>query len=121
MAYNDKREIQSPNLILVLFIVIEVKWFNTRNELDLNITHEDAVNSKALKCKKYITLIGATFTNFTIELIDNDEIIMQNLKEFHNSQEESPSILNTGTITITAAAAVVVGYLICRTFSRRDD
>ncbi|GET65328.1 hypothetical protein GLOIN_2v1470997 [Rhizophagus irregularis DAOM 181602=DAOM 197198] len=106
-----------------------------------------AVNSKALKCKKYITLIGATFTNFTIELIDNDEIIMQNLKEFHNSQgnyflridfqfiitinhnklthpsqqEESPSILNTGTITITAAAAVVVGYLICRTFSRRDD
>ncbi|CAG8453802.1 14815_t:CDS:2 [Rhizophagus irregularis] len=81
----------------------------------------DAVNSKALKCKKYITLIGATFTNFTIELIDNDEIIMQNLKEFHNSQEESPSILNTGTITITAAAAVVVGYLICRTFSRRDD
>ncbi|CAB5152731.1 unnamed protein product [Rhizophagus irregularis] len=38
-----------------------------------------------------------------------------------SQQEESPSILNTGTITITAAAAVVVGYLICRTFSRRDD
>ncbi|PKY41237.1 hypothetical protein RhiirA4_454777 [Rhizophagus irregularis] len=86
----------------------------------------DAVKTKALKCKKYITLIGATFTNFTIELIDNDEIIMQNLKEFHNNQEinhnklthpsqqeESPSILNTGTITITAAAAAVVGYLIC--------
>ncbi|CAB4381530.1 unnamed protein product [Rhizophagus irregularis] len=85
-----------------------------------------AVNSKALKCKKYITLIGATFTNFTIELIDiNDEIIMQNLKEFHNNQEINHNKLThpsqQGTITITAAAAAVVGYLICRTFLRRDD
>ncbi|PKK72943.1 hypothetical protein RhiirC2_848026 [Rhizophagus irregularis] len=79
----------------------------------------DAVNSKALKCKKYITLIGATFTNFTIELIDiNDEIIMQNLKEFHNNQEinhnklthpsqqeKSPSILNTVTVVGIALIA----------------
>jgi hypothetical protein len=82
-----------------VFIVVEVKSLNTRNERDLNNTHEDAVKIKALKCKskasekfigKYITIIGATFTNNldennnSIELIDNDEIIMQNLNEIYN-------------------------------------
>ncbi|CAG8453820.1 14816_t:CDS:2 [Rhizophagus irregularis] len=138
-SYDDDNNLHKGDFIFAsdsgVFIVVEV-----------DITHEDAVKTKALKCKskasekyvgKYITLIGATFTNSTIELIDiNDEIIIQNLKKFHkfsqsfnnnqitypeinhnqlthpSQQEESPSISVAGAVVgITAAAAI--GYVIC--------
>ncbi|CAB4405426.1 unnamed protein product [Rhizophagus irregularis] len=138
-SYDDDNNLHKGDFIFAsdsgVFIVVEV-----------DITHEDAVKTKTLKWKskasekyvgKYITLIGATFTNSTIELIDiNDEIIIQNLKKFHNfsqafnnnqitypeinhnqlthpsQQEESPSISVAGAVVgITAAAAI--GYVIC--------
>jgi hypothetical protein len=82
-----------------IFIVVEVKWLNLRNEHNLrkseNVSRND-VRTQVSKYKnialenfsgKYIAVLGATFTNnldeITLEFIDNDEIIVQYLNEIH--------------------------------------
>ncbi|RIA88622.1 hypothetical protein C1645_877272 [Glomus cerebriforme] len=101
-----------------VFIVVEVKWLNVKNGTNVNISRKDAVRTQALKYKnkasekfngKYITLIGAIFTNnldensrkkVTFEFIDdNDEIIVQNLEEIddlsrRNNELQAPISYN---------------------------